>query len=310
MDPLTWSLAALAVAFIVLTGANDGSSIVSLSLRLPVAPAVFALTGTVVLLPALFGPRVAMALEAAAGTRTGALVAFGSATVVVLLLARHGLPTSLTLALLGALTGTGAAYGTTIPWRLLGMGVLLGVAAPVTGALLAWLAMRSVIRFATPRGMRAWGAQLAFAATCVAYAANDGQKALAIAGLALAGTAGDRASIATPWLPVLVGALFALGAVLGMRRNAARHVVAARQEHVMTAGACSAVAVLGAGWAGAPISMTQSMTGAVIGSAAADSRGRVRWGLAARLAGAWLVTMPAAVLLSAAVGAAARAATG
>ena len=52
---------------------------------------------------------------------------------------------------------------------------------------------------------------------------------------------------------------------------------------------------------GVPVSTTHTITGAVVGVGAARRTSAVRWGLARRIVVAWVVTMPMAGLISAAI---------
>jgi inorganic phosphate transporter, PiT family len=54
--------------------------------------------------------------------------------------------------------------------------------------------------------------------------------------------------------------------------------------------------VLATGAVGSPVSMTQAVSGALVGTASTGAR--VRWREAARLVGAWAATLPAAGVLA------------
>jgi PiT family inorganic phosphate transporter len=62
-----------------------------------------------------------------------------------------------------------------------------------------------------------------------------------------------------------------------------------------------ALTLFGATWLGIPVSTTHTITGAIIGVGAARRVSAVRWGLAGNIVIAWVVTMPAAALISASV---------
>jgi len=59
--------------------------------------------------------------------------------------------------------------------------------------------------------------------------------------------------------------------------------------------------LFGATWLGIPVSTTHTITGAIVGVGAARRVSAVRWGLAGNIVIAWIVTMPAAALISASV---------
>jgi len=62
-----------------------------------------------------------------------------------------------------------------------------------------------------------------------------------------------------------------------------------------------ALTLFGATWLGIPVSTTHTITGAIVGVGAARRVSAVRWGLAGNIVIAWIVTMPAAALISASV---------
>jgi PiT family inorganic phosphate transporter len=61
----------------------------------------------------------------------------------------------------------------------------------------------------------------------------------------------------------------------------------------------SVVAVLAA--AGAPVSMTQTIDGGLVGVGAAQRASSVRWGIVRELLFSWLLTLPLAVVVAAAL---------
>lgn len=60
-----------------------------------------------------------------------------------------------------------------------------------------------------------------------------------------------------------------------------------------------AITLFAATWLGIPVSTTHTITGAIIGVGAARRVSAVRWGLAGNIVVAWVITMPAAALISA-----------
>ncbi len=68
-------------------------------------------------------------------------------------------------------------------------------------------------------------------------------------------------------------------------------------------GACAnmagAITLFMATGLGIPVSTTHTITGAIIGAGTARRSSSVRWGLASSIVWAWVITMPAAALMSA-----------
>jgi PiT family inorganic phosphate transporter len=53
--------------------------------------------------------------------------------------------------------------------------------------------------------------------------------------------------------------------------------------------------------AGAPVSMTQTIDGGLVGVGAALRASSIRWGIVRELVGSWLLTLPLAVIVAALV---------
>lgn len=311
---MTAGLLVAGVAFVLLVGMNDGASLVAVALRTHAfgpAPAMVILTGAVALVPMVVGTAVAQTLAGELVSLSGragevvALSALVAAVTIVGIAAVRRSPTSLTLALVGGLGGAAAVTHASVSWTAMALVGTLALAAPAAVAAVAWWLPAAMAR--APRGTAvgrhlALANRAAFAAQCVAYGANDGQKVLAVAVLA-AGATGAWEVLAPVTLLVL-GALFVVGAMLGLRRSAGAvggggGVMLVQPVQALTVQVTSASVVLGGSWVGAPISMTQALTAAIVGSGVRDGRGRVRWERVVRLAVGWTATLPEAFVVGA-----------
>ena len=304
------ALIALAIAFAVVTGANDGGALVATGLRVPalsVPVSVTILVAAVVAGPLVLGTAVAETLTGRLvpdGPDSATLLAIGFvvAVVVVWTLARAGLPTSLTLAVIGGISGAGLGMGSAVEWSAVGRVLAIGLAAPFVGAVLAMLATRAwhVAPDAPylPTVRRAHVA--AFALQCAAYGTNDGQKVLV---LFLAATAAGGGNDDLAWWTYPVVALaFAVGTAIGLPKLAASlgtGIMSTRPTHAVTAEFAAAAAVLGSTAIATPVSMTQSIAGALVGVGVHDGYRRLRWHTVRMMAGAWAVTLPASLGLAA-----------
>ncbi|GAA4227768.1 PiT family inorganic phosphate transporter [Streptosporangium album] len=298
------ALSSLAGLFAVVTGVNDGGALLATSLKvssIPPLSGVLVMMVMVALVPLLthrvattFTTRLAGA-DGPSGQATLA-VAMLSALTVVAVLNNRGLPTSLTLAIMGALTGAGLGWGLPVSGGAVLFVLVVALAAPIVGALLAIVVRRWLIRWAHGRKLRQWH-RAGFTLQCLAYAANDGQKMPAVFMLAL-GLYAPPLSIC-----LIVAALFGIGALYGLPRAGrmlSRTIIASRPLDGVTAELASGAAVIGCAAIGAPVSMTQTIAGALIGAGMAKGAGRVRWHSATRIALAWALTLPASGLLAAA----------
>lgn len=308
-SPEVLVLSILAAAFAVINGTNDGGTLVANGLKVsslrPLTASGIVLAGIVVV-PFLFGTGVATTL-------VGRLVVFEgrfgqlalaaailAATLVTVALTRRGLPTSLTLALIGGITGAGLGAGLPVAWETVGLVLLLAALAPVVGGVIAYLL--SGVPVPLPRGASGRRVvdnahRLGFGLQCVAYGANDGQKMLAVFAIAAGQATG---SVRPSWsLLLAIATLFVLGLMLGLPRIAAvinSGVMTSRPYDSVVAELSSATAVLGSAAVGMPVSMTQTITGGLVGVGTRTGLGRIRWEVVSRVGAAWALTLPLAAL--------------
>lgn len=306
-----------ALGFAVVNGLNDGGALVATGLKVPVLPpvgAVAMLAVALVAAPLVIGTQVASTLATrlvsfsdgggVVDGRTGLLVAVLTAVTVVVVLSRRGLPTSLTLALVGGITGVGIGARLPVSYATLGLVLAAGLAAPVVGALAGFTLSRLAGLVPSRRlvGGRIRVAHIgAFGLQCVAYATNDGQKMFAV--MAVATGAPDAVNLTMGEL-VTLAVLFTGGMVVGLRPAAATlsaEIIPARPPDAVAAEFASAGAVLGSSALGAPVSMTQSVAAALVGAGMSHGARRVRWRAAGRLGLAWLFTLPVSAVLAAAI---------
>ena len=245
----------------------------------------------------------------------GGLVAAVLWNLVTWLLA---LPSSSSHALFGGLVGAtwafagpGAIHFPTVVGKVL---VPLAL-SPVVAGLVALIATRVAYRIGShgelckvSRGFRS--AQVVSASmVALAHGTNDAQKTMGVITLALITVGLLPAQAAPPlWVVVPSGLAIASGTAVGGWRIIAtlgKRISEIQSQQGFTAETAGAAVILSATHLGFALSTTQVTTGAVLGSAA-GRRAVVRWSVAARMAVAWLLTLP----ITAAVGAlAARVAT-
>lgn len=312
MSPEVVVLTVLAAAFAVINGTNDGGTLVANGLKVsslrPLTATLLILTG-IVIVPFVLGTGVAttlvtrlVAFEGRSG-QVGLAAALLAATLVTFLLSRRGLPTSLTLALIGGITGSGLGGGLPISWETVGTVLLMAALAPVVGALIAygltWLSAVMPSRFEAGEAV-GQAHRIGFTLQCIAYGANDGQKMLAVFAIA----AGQASGTVEPTLGLLltIAGLFFVGLLIGLPRIAtviSGGVLSTRPYDSVTAELASATAVLGSAALGAPVSMTQAITGGLVGVATRTGLGRIRWEVVFRVVVAWVLTLPLTVAAAA-----------
>ncbi|MGV9778042.1 anion permease [Streptosporangium sp. NPDC003464] len=321
----TLAFAAVAVLFVLVSGANDGATLIGLGLRFPRSPgwAVAALPVAVLFaVPYLLGITVARTFTerlAGLGTSGGAaafLAGVAIAVAVVAVLTGRGLPTSLTLAVIGGISGAGIGAGLPVSWSGLTAVLAVGAGAPLAGLVLGYLLGNVSHRVPSHRRMSRLvlaAHLLAYAAQCVAYALNDGQKMIAVVSVAVGvgrhGLGGvGPVEVPPAWMAVLT-AVFLAGALTSLApvgERLGRGLVITRPLHIVSAEAAATGAVLGSSALGSPVSMTQSITAGVVGVAASEGARRVRWQGVVNMGTAWVVTLPSSMALGCLAGLALR----
>jgi inorganic phosphate transporter, PiT family len=302
-----WLAFALAAVFALFTGFNDAGTLIGLGLRLGLpglrpGVAVLLLTACVAAAPVLLGTAVAATLgERLVGFDGDSLpVAAGviAAVLVTAVLAARGLPTSLTLALIGGIAGAGLGADLAVDWKVVGAVLVAAALAPCIGGIVALGLSRIVGLLPAPEGAGLRLRRLhagALGVTCLAYGVNDGQKMLAVyaavQGGAVARYSGSPLAIAT------ISGCFLIGALAGLPRLAgalAGGLSTGRADTAVITELSGATVVIGTAAAGAPVSMTQSLSGAMVGAGLSRRARKVRWPAVLRLGSAWMLTLPTA----------------
>jgi len=70
-----------------------------------------------------------------------------------------------------------------------------------------------------------------------------------------------------------------------------------RPVHGFSSQLTSAIVIIGASLLGSPVSTTQVVSSSIMGVGAAERMSKVRWGVAGEIMIAWLVTIPATMLV-------------
>ncbi len=229
-----------------------------------------------------------------------------------------GLPTSSSHALIGGLAGAAVVHtaflrgiGQSFSGLVVGGWVstlLFMVAAPVIGLVLAYILMVSIywlFRKSTPKKMDVYFRKLQLlsaAAYSYAHGTNDAQKTMGIITLVLY-TGGYLQSFKVPvWVILAAHAAIALGTLTGGWRIV--HTMGARLTRLrprsgFCAEAAAAASIILATELKVPVSTTHVIAGAIAGVGSIQRVKAVRWGVAANIAWAWVLTIPASALVAA-----------
>jgi PiT family inorganic phosphate transporter len=224
-----------------------------------------------------------------------------------------GLPSSSTHALIGGLVGAALVQSGSngVDWSGIWEKVIIpGAASPVIGFVGAFALLVVIYRLfhrLTPgvahRGFRL-GQLLSGTWVAFTHGANDAQKTMGVIALALY-THGSISSFYIPtWVKVAAGLTIAAGTYAGgwrIIRTLGQRIYKMAPEHGFAAQiAAGSTLYLGTHY-GFPISTTHVVTGSVMGAGATRRLSVVRWGVAGNIVSAWLLTLPAAGLVAAAL---------
>lgn len=222
-----------------------------------------------------------------------------------------GIPSSSSHALIGGLVGAGLAKTgfSSIVWQGLLKTAGAIVMSPGIGFVLAlllvlivsWLFVRQ-----TPFAVDSTFRVLQFVSASLyslGHGGNDAQKTMGIIAVLLFSQGYLGSEFYVPfWVVITCQAAIALGTLFGGWRIV--HTMGSKITKLNPMqGFCAetggAITLFAATWLGIPVSTTHTITGAIIGVGAARRVSAVRWGLAGNIVVAWVITIPAAALISA-----------
>ena len=223
-----------------------------------------------------------------------------------------GIPSSSSHALVGGLIGAGLVKGGTSVLVMKGImkTLLFIVVSPVVGMLLGLTLGVVVYRLfarSTPSKVDHLfrkGQLLSAAAYSLGHGGNDAQKTMGIiAGLLFsAGYLGTEFHVPL-WIVLSCHATIALGTMSGgwrIVKTMGNKLSKLRPVDGFCAELGASVVLFGASAIGVPISTTHTITGAIVGVGTLKGVRAVKWGVAGNIVWAWIITIPAAALISAA----------
>ncbi|MGH2997943.1 MAG: inorganic phosphate transporter [Gaiellaceae bacterium] len=225
----------------------------------------------------------------------------------------QGLPSSSTHALIGGLCGAALIQSGTrgVQWHGVWEKVILpALVSPAIGFAGAFVLMVVIYRvfFRASPGVAHRGFRLGQLAsgTWVAFThgANDAQKTMGVIALALY-TNGSISHFYIPdWVKISAGLTIAAGTYAGgwrIIRTLGQRIYKLQPEHGFAAQVSAGTTLWLGTHYGFPISTTHVVTGSVMGAGATRRISAVRWGVAGNIAFAWILTLPAAGLVAAAL---------
>ena len=223
----------------------------------------------------------------------------------------YGIPSSSSHALLGGIIGSTVAKAGTAPLLMPGilktaafiviapiMGMILGIAITIG---LSWLFFKS-----PPRKVDKWFRRLQLVSSAlysVGHGSNDAQKTMGIIWLLLISAGTTTTDHLPSWVIYSCFLAMGLGTLFGgwrIVKTMGQRLTKLKPVGGFAAETAGAITLFGASFMGIPVSTTHTITGSIVGVGSATRARAVQWGVAGNIVIAWILTIPAAALMSAA----------
>ncbi len=296
--------------------ANAIATVVSTKVLSPRTAVVMA--AVLNLVGALLGSEVAYTLgkgivntEVVMGSQTLVLAALIGAIAWNLITWYYGLPSSSSHALVGGLIGAAVTHAGFVSLNIasiLKKVILPMLLSPLAGFAVSYVVMIGLMLLLarTNRRTVAKGFKrlqiLSAAFMATSHGLNDAQKTMGVITLALY-LFHQIDSIYVPlWVKLSCALAMALGTALGgwkIIKTMGHRIFKLEPIHGFAAETSAALVITGASLIGAPVSTTHTITACIFGVGSTKRLSAVRWELAANLAVAWVITIPAAGLIAA-----------
>ena len=223
-----------------------------------------------------------------------------------------GIPSSSSHALIGGVVGStiAAAGGSAVKWHGIASKVAIpAVVSPIIAGIIAIIGTWSIYRIThrVNQGTRTKGFRIgqigSASLVSLAHGTNDAQKTMGIITLALIADGSLHSGAKAPtWVIVSCAIAISAGTYLGgwrVIRTLGKGLVEIEAPQGMAAESASAATILLATHFGYSLSTTHVATGSILGTGIGKKGAEVRWGVAGRMATAWIFTLPMAGLVGA-----------
>ncbi len=313
-----------AIVFDYINGFHDAANAIATVVStgvLPLRTAVL-VAGAFNFIGAVTGTAVATTIatgfaDAGDVTQTVVLCALLGACTWNIITWWFGIPSSSSHALIGGLCGAVVAHAGqgAFHWTTLGMRVLVPlVVSPTLGFVTAFFVMVGLtwaVRRMKPASVHRGSRRLQLLSACMmafSHGSNDAQKSMGIITLALisfvaAGGTGipqgmlPHGTEIPTWVISACAAAIALGTIAGGERiikTMGAKIIRISPLQGFAAETAGTLTILAASRLGVPVSTTHCISAAIMGVGASNRVSAVRWGVAANIATAWVLTLPIA----------------
>jgi len=162
---------------------------------------------------------------------------------------------------------------------------------------------RRITRGVANRGFRL-GQLVSGTFVAFTHGANDAQKTMGVIALALLANGNLKEFEIPVWVKIAAGLSIAAGTYVGgwrIMRTLGQRLYKIEPESGFAAQAAAGATIYAATRYGYPLSTTHVISGAVLGAGATQRLSAVRWGVAGNIVVAWILTIPAAAGVAAAL---------
>ena len=311
----------LALTFDLINGFHDTANAIatSVSTRVLSPRQAIIMAAGLNFLGALFNAKVATTV--ASGFVNGSLEQY---VIVAALLAGiiwdlltwyYGIPSSSSHALIGGLVGASIVYASSIDkiiWKnVLDKVVIPLFTSPLIGFIFGFIIMTLlfvVLRPFSQRFVNKWFSKmqiLSAATMAYTHGSNDAQKSMGIITLALvsAGVVSQDSGIPL-WVKIACAVAMAIGTSIGgwrIIKTVGMNMIRLQPIGGFAAETGSALIIFIMTHFGAPVSTTHIISSSIMGVGASKRFSAVRWSVAKSIVMAWVVTIPATMILGAGI---------
>jgi len=222
----------------------------------------------------------------------------------------YGIPSSSSHALVFSLVGAGWATGglAVLGWEGIEKVIVGLVTSPtlgLAGAFILMMALLHVFSRMHPAFVSSFfgRAQLVSSAyMAFSHGGNDAQKTMGVMTMSLAayyGWSGDNWDVPL-WVIVAAATAMALGTASGgwrIIKTMGHRIVELKPIHGFAAETAAATIIEVSSRLGIPVSTTHVISSAIMGVGATGPKRAVRWGVAGNIVTAWIVTIPACIVM-------------
>ena len=220
-----------------------------------------------------------------------------------------GLPSSSSHAIVGGLIGAVIAHvgPSALQWTGLKKIILALIISPILGVIAGFLFVvifSRVLHFRSPAGVnRGFRKMQILSAAFMAFSHGtaDAQKSMGVITMALLSYGAIPSFEVPTWVKFTCALAMALGTAAGgwrIIKTVGRDFVKLQPMTGFSVDSASTCVILGASMLGLPTSTTHVVTSSILGVGLSKSLNAVNWNVAKRIVTAWILTIPAAALVS------------